>query len=70
MLTLRLDSEGKSDSVNESICRYNNMLATLAYTPGHPEDGTVGGGAAYYNTRAKIATAGVKTNATAFEPSD
>ena len=68
MLTLRVDSEKKSGGVNEGIRRYNDMLATLGYTPGHDENDTAGGGTAYYNARAEIATTGVNKNVTAFEP--
>ena len=68
MLTLRIYSEKRPDSANEGLRRFNDMLAALGYTPDHREDGAVGDGTAYYNARAEILTAGMNTNATAFEP--
>ena len=52
MLTLRIDYEEKSDGADEDLRRYNDMLATLKYTPDHREDDAVGGGTANYNARA------------------
>ena len=46
-LTLRVDSEEKSDGVDEGFRRYNDILAALGYTPDHREDGAVGGGIAF-----------------------
>ena len=68
ILTLTVEPEEASDGVDEDLRRYNVMLATLGYAPGHYEDGTVGDDATYYGAHTNIATAGMNTNATVFEP--
>ena len=70
MHTLTIDSENEPDGVAEGLQRYNDMLETLGYTSYHHEDSTVGDGTAYYSARAEIATTGVNSNATSFEPTD
>ena len=67
MPTLMIEPGEASGGVDEGLRRHNAIPATLGYTPGHYEDGTMGGGATYYSARANIGTTRMNTNTVIFE---
>ena len=69
MFILKVDAEKEPDGVDKGVQSYNSMLAEMGYAPGHHNGDTKEGDTIYYNAHAKIVTAGMNTNAAAFEPS-